>query len=212
MLIIPPSIEAEAMLEEAQALNPGPWAAHSRVVAQAARSIALQHPEIEAETAYVLGLLHDIGRRAGVTGMRHAVDGYNYLLALGYPDAARICLTHSYPTRNAAEGSGGWDGSDEEYRFVQAFLDRSEYSPYDRLIQVCDALSMPGGCCLMEKRLVDVARRYGCNEYTLPKWEAFFEIKAELERVIGSSVYDLLPDVVENTFKPWNKPMSGEYR
>jgi len=47
--------------------------------------------------------------------MRYAVDGYNYMLALGFPGAARICLTHSYPTGNAAEGSGAWDGSDYKY-------------------------------------------------------------------------------------------------
>jgi hypothetical protein len=60
---------------------------------------------------------------------------------------------------------------------------------------------LPDGFCLMEKRLLDVVLRYGFNEYTLPKWKAFFEIKAAFEREIGASIYDLLPGVVETTFK-----------
>jgi hypothetical protein len=196
-----PSIEqAETILEEAGALNPGPWTSHSRKVAQAACLISNQHPGLEAEAAFILGLLHDIGRRQGVTGMRHVLDGYRYLVELGYPDAARICLTHSYPAKNAAEGAGGWDDTEEDYQFVQTFLNGIEYSPYDRLIQLCDSISLPSGFCLMEKRLVDVVMRYGFNDHTLSKWTAFFEIKKEFEAVIGFSIYRLLPDVIETTF------------
>ena len=71
------------MLHEAEALNPGPWVAHALHVAEAASAIAGAHPEMDGETAYILGYLHDIGRRAGVTGMRHVLDGYNYLHSLG---------------------------------------------------------------------------------------------------------------------------------
>ncbi len=132
--------------------------------------------------------------------MVHAVDGYAYLEAIGYSDAARICLTHSYPIPNALAGAAPWDGTAEQLAFVQSFLDSNSYTPYDRLIQLCDSLALPTGFCLMEKRLVDVALRYGFNEHTLNKWRAFFEIKTDLERAIGRSVYDLLPGVVATTF------------
>lgn len=199
-MLIPSRKEAEELLREAEALNPGPWADHSRFVAQAAEAIARSHPEMEAEQAYILGCVHDIGRREGVTSMRHALDGYHYLEGLGYPDAARICMTHSYPIKSAAAGSSAWDGTDEEYQFVQAYLDQTEYSLYDRLIQLCDSLALPSGFCLMEMRLVDVVRRYGFNDLTLPKWDAFFKIKIEFEAAIGKSIYSLLPGAVENTF------------
>lgn len=197
---IPTLQKAEALLREAAKRNPGPWEAHSRKVAAAAGALAAHTPGMEAQPAFILGLLHDIGRREGVTGMRHAIDGYRYLLAQGYQGAARICLTHSYPVKNAAYGSSHWDGTEEEYQFVQSYLDAIEYTLYDRLIQLCDSLALPTGFCLMEKRLVDVVRRYGFNEYTLRKWEAFFEIKAEFERLTGGAVYNLLPGVVENSF------------
>ena len=83
---------------------------------------------------------------------------------------------------------------------MRDYLSETEYTDYDRLIQLCDALALPSGCCLMEKRMVDVALRYGVNEYTVPKWEAVLQIKAGFEDVLGRSIYELLPDVVENTF------------
>ena len=197
---IPSRNESEALLHEAEALNPGPWVAHSLHVAETASAIASCHPQMEAGTAYILGCLHDIGRRAGVTGMRHVLDGYYYLNSLGFQQAARINLTHSYPIKNASAGADIWDGSDEEFRFLQACLDQIDYDHYDRLIQLCDSLALPSGFCLIEKRLVDVVMRYGTNPLTIPKWKAYFAIKDDFEREIGRSVYSLLPGIVENTF------------
>ena len=77
--------------------------------------------------------------------MRHALDGYNYLMSLGYEQAARICLTHPYPIKNAEAAADMWDGSDEEFRFIQAYLEQIEYDRYDRLIQLCDSLALPSG-------------------------------------------------------------------
>jgi len=196
-----PSIsKAHTYLSEAEIRNPGPWVAHSSHTAEAARNLAAAHPDLDPESAYILGLLHDIGRREGIYGMRHVVDGYNFLIAEGYPDAARICLTHSYPLPTVNIGSHRWDGTPEERQFVQAYLDQIEYTPYDRLIQLCDALCLPSGPVLMEKRLLDVTLRLGFNDYTTRKWQAFFDIQAAFEVAIGSSIYHHLPNVVENTF------------
>ena len=66
---------AEAALEAAHAANPGPWADHSRYVALACKQIASRCPHLSEEKAYLYGLLHDIGRHAGVTSERHLIDG-----------------------------------------------------------------------------------------------------------------------------------------
>lgn len=197
---IPSLDEAESLLQEAQSLNSGPWGAHSRYVAQAAQAIAQYLDNVDPQAAYILGCLHDIGRRFGVTGMRHVMDGYRFLLSKGFEDAARISLTHSYPIKTAACGSAQWDGSEEEYEFVQSYLDGIEYTPYDRLIQLCDSLAMSTGFCLLEKRLVDVVLRYGFVPLTVQKWKAYFQIKDDFDRQLGRSVYSLLPGVIENTF------------
>jgi hypothetical protein len=170
------------------------------VVAQAAEKIAARHPALDPSTAYIFGYLHDIGRREGVTDMRHAIDGYVYLSGQGYERAARICLTHSFPIKNVYAGASQWDCSPKELEFVKDYLANIEFTEYDKLIQLCDSLALPTGYCLIEKRLVDVALRYGVNAFTVQKWKAFMEIQKGFEQVIGQSIYSLLPGVVENTF------------
>lgn len=197
---IPTLSQAEAYLQEAGRLNPGPWVDHVRYVAGAARRIASAHPTLDPEEAYILGLLHDIGRRYGPSDMRHTLDGYNFLSEEGFPGAARICLTHSFPVKTPYSGAGKWDCTPQELQFVQSYLDGIVYDRRDELIMLCDCLALPTGFCLIEKRLVDVALRHGFNDYTLEKWRAFFAIQAQIEAETGRSIYDLLPGVVENTF------------
>jgi HD superfamily phosphohydrolase YqeK len=67
---IPSRTAALQMLEEARERNAGDWIQHSLHAAQAAEAIAKHHPTLDAESAYVLGCLHDIGRREGIMGMR----------------------------------------------------------------------------------------------------------------------------------------------
>ena len=197
---IPERAEAERLLNEAEAKNSGGWADHARYVALAARNIAEVHPDLDPETAYILGLLHDIGRREGVTKMRHGLDGYRFLSNLGYEDAARICITHSFVIKDMALHEGRWDCSKEEFDTVKHFLKKTEFDDYDRLLQLCDALAIPSGICLMEKRLVDTTMRGGVNQLTVQKWKAFFGIKSDIESVIGTSIYRVMPGIVETTF------------
>lgn len=197
---LPDPQQAEAVLREGASLNPGNWVRHSQVVAQAARTIAAHHPKLDPARAYVLGLLHDIGRREGPSDMIHILDGYHFMQDLDWEEPARICLTHSYPIKDAASGAGKWDGSQVNLQFVQDFLDRVEYTRYDRLIQLCDAISLPEGVCLMEKRLLDVIVRHGFNRFTLVRIGAFQDIKAQFEEDLGTTIYQLLPEAVVNTF------------
>jgi len=64
-----------------------------------------------------------------------------------------------------------------------------------------DALALPSGFCLLEKRMVDVALRYGTTDYTVSKWKQIFKIKKDFESKIGCSIYSLLPGIVKNTFE-----------
>ena len=199
-LKIPTRTQAEAFMKEAQERNPGPWVGHSWYTAKAAEAIAAHHPGLEAEAAFVVGYLHDIGRREGMTGMRHIIDGYTFLREKGFDDAARICLTHSYPTHQAQAAWAKWDGTRAQLDFVRDYLASIEYDAYDKLIQLCDALALPTGFCLIEKRLIDVALRLGTNRYSVPRWKAYLGLQAEFELAIGMSIYKVLPGVVENTF------------
>ena len=179
---------------------PARGSAHSRYVAEAARNIATHLPPLDAEMAYALGLLHDIGRRAGVTGLRHSLDGYLFLAAEGCEDAGRVCLTHCFQSRDVRESFGAPDCTPEEMTFIDDYLAQVEYNDYDRLIHLCDSLANATGFCLLEKRMLDVGFRYGISGHSLRRWQATFDIKAAFERRMGCSVYSLLPGIVENTF------------
>ena len=190
---------AREELAAAARMNPGPWEQHSLSVAENARRIAAR-AGLDPERAYVFGLMHDIGRRAGVSGIRHIFDGADYMRSLNEPEIARICLTHSFPLPDAGSFIGKYDCTDEQLAFLRAYLQSIRFDPYDLLIQLCDAISLPNGACIMEKRLVDVALRHGLPPFTLDKWRAFMKAKAYFDELCGVSIYELLPGVIENSY------------
>lgn len=193
--------DAEAMLMEGQRTNPGAWADHCRKVGQAAEIIASHCKGMDSQKAKVLGMLHDIGRSAGVLDMRHIVDGYRFALAHDMPDVARISLTHSFAIKDTRTAAGNWDCPDEDIQMVQDYLDSIEYDDYDRLIQLCDYLGDPWGFCILEKRMVDVTLRRGFNEFTLDKWRAAYKLLHYFEEKMGEKLYPLLPGIEEYMLK-----------
>lgn len=198
-MTLPDLRTAETLLFDAETMNPGPWVPHSRNVALAARLIAEQHPDLDPERAYTLGLLHDIGRKGGPNKNRHILDGYDILTSLSCPDAAQIALTHSFPMQRPDELFGAWDGTAAEFDRLADLLLAATYTEEDRLIQLCDMLALPEGCCIMEKRMVDIALRYGSSSQMVEKWRAQFALKAHFDASVGQSIYRLLPGIVETT-------------
>ncbi|MCM1119663.1 MAG: HDOD domain-containing protein [bacterium] len=75
--MLPTVEEARRELDVAAQLNPGPWIEHSINVGIAARNIAQRVPELDENKAYIVGMLHDIGRRVGIVNIpRHVYEGY----------------------------------------------------------------------------------------------------------------------------------------
>lgn len=192
-------LEAQKELEKGGSLCPGPWEQHSKSVAQNAMLIAEQTKIMDKEQAYVMGLMHDIGRRAGSKGIRHIFDGYDYMMSIGQEELAHICLTHSFPNKDANTYIGKYDCTAEQKHFLENFLVNKVYSEYDLLIQLCDAISLPNGACIMEKRLIDVALRHGLPDFTIDKWKAFMMLKKHFDELCVCNIYTLLPNVLENS-------------
>ena len=181
--------EAHRLLAEAEIRNPGPWGDHSRVAAMCAERIA-QSAGMDSEKAYVLGLLHDIGRKFGIKHLAHVWDGYHYMMSLGYPDAARICLTHSFCRPTLDVYIGKFDITDAQQRELQDLLSELEYDDYDRLIQLCDCLAGAGEIVDMEARMLDVKRRYGF--YRQDKWDTNLWLKSYFEAKAGKDIYEIV--------------------
>lgn len=179
------------IIEDAHKVNEGKWREHSYNVAKSAEIIA-KKSKLSSEKAYILGLLHDIGRKFGISHIKHVLDGFNYMESLGYDEVSRICLTHSFPIKEIFSYNGKIDISKDEVEYLKNKINSIEYDDYDRLIQLCDAISMAEGFVILEKRLFDVAIRNGINEFTVEKWKKFIEIKEIFDKKCNMDVYKLL--------------------
>lgn len=188
--MMPTRTEAEKLLRDAETRNPGPWANHSRVAAHCAEKIASACGNMDADKAYAAGLLHDIGRKFGGRHLGHVADGYAYMMSLGYDEAARVCLTHSFNNQKFDEYAGRIDTTDEETRLIKNALGSIQMDDYDRLIQLCDSLAGSEGVMDIEARMADVKRRYGA--YPQAKWDRNLALKRYFERKTGRELYELV--------------------
>ena len=196
---IPSRDDANSLLHWASRQNPGPWVEHCKAVARIAETIASKCG-LDADRAYVSGLLHDIGYygyRDGMGSTCHIYLGYKLMMEQGYADIARICLTHSFPVQDIrAYGGSDMNCSDSEIAEIKRFLADTVYDDYDKLTQLCDCLGTAQGVCLMESRMVGVVRRHGFKDLTIPKWDAFFALKKYFDDRCGMNIYGLFRDEI----------------
>ena len=195
--MLPTREYAQFLLADAERSNPGPWGDHSRTAAHCAEKIARACGDMDADKAYILGLLHDIGRKFGVRHLGHVSDGYSYMMSLGYDEVARVCLTHSFNNHSLSEYIGVFDTTEEELALIQENLAAVRYDVYDKLIQLCDALAGAAGVLDIEKRMEDVKRRYGF--YPQAKWDSNIALKRYFEEKAGDSIYVITE---KETYKP----------
>ncbi len=182
--------KAEELLAEAAKCNPGPWENHSRNVAQCAGKIAGACQGMDADKAYVAGLLHDIGRKFGVKHLGHVYDGWKYMMELNYDEAARICLSHSFNEGDLNGYIGNFDITEEQTEEIRQALSGMVFDDYDKLIQLCDSLASAEGVVDMEERMSDVKRRYG--SYPQSKWDKNMELKAYFEQKADGNIYEIV--------------------
>lgn len=195
--MMPTREEAMELVRDGLSCNPGPWGKHCLTVAHCAEKIASACGDMDAEKAYILGLLHDIGRKFGVRHLGHVSDGYTYMKSLGYDEVAKICLTHSFNNHTIDEYIGKFDVSDEELTLIKMELDKTVYDEYDWLIQLCDSLAGVEGVLDIEKRMSDVRKRYGA--YPQDKWDSNIRLMHYFEEKMNRDIYLVCE---KNTFVP----------
>lgn len=181
---------AEKLFIEAANMNPGVWVPHSYNVAYLAETIA-ERAGMNCDNAYVFGLLHDIGRRNGAMQARHAIEGYRFLAQMGNEAEARICLTHTFQYQNVDGIYDTWDCNEEEKSFVSEYLNSIVYDDYDKLIQLCDALSLTDDYCYAEKKMVNSVLKFGFKDTTLDKWKAILDLKSYFDKKTNGDIYQL---------------------
>ena len=185
--MLPTREEVIALVRDGLACNPGPWGRHCLTAAHCAEKIASACGDMDSEKAYILGLLHDIGRKFGTRHLGHVSDGYTYMKSLGYDEVAKICLTHSFNNHTVDEYIGKFDVSQEELTLIKNKLVETVYDEYDLLIQLCDSLAGADGVLDIEERMNDVKRRYG--SYPQDKWDSNIELMHYFEKRMNQNIY-----------------------
>lgn len=166
------------------------WKAHSFGAAKVAATIA-EKADMDADLAYAMGLLHDIGRYDLDARMDHIILGYRKLMEENLPEIARICLTHSFHPKETVMALRL--SNEKDTKFVQDFVSRAEYNDYDRLIQMADYMAGAHGVTIIERRFCSVLYRHGMPD---PRGELIelYEIKKEFDKKCNADVYTLFKD------------------
>ena len=118
------------------------------------------------------------------------------MMSLGYDEAARICLTHSFNRHIIDDYIGKFDTTEEELKIIRDALDKVHMDEYDRLIQLCDSIAGAEGVMDIEERMGDVKRRYGA--YPQEKWDCNLKLKEHFEEKMGKDIYSVTADSITN--------------
>ena len=106
-------------------------------------------------------------------------------------DAPVFVMTGNLSTRQAEESLIPW------FKKELPILRETVPDDYDRLIQLCDAISGAEGVMDIVDRMSDVKRRYG--SYDPDKWDANLALKAYFEDRMGKDLYEA---VEKDRFSP----------
>lgn len=180
--------------------KPGTWYFyHNHIygVALLAQKMAESLDGLDAERAYVIGLLHDVGKFDEQREQRfHGLCGYN-LLKEKDEQAARIALTHTFfenmrPPHFEIERL--FLGKQQDYDWVAEYLSKHPVDEYDRLIQLCDCLANCNGLVTQQERMEEFALRHGkpLPEYIVERTK---KLKAYFDAKLGRDVYSLFTEI-----------------
>lgn len=166
---------------------------HTLGVAQSAKKIAEYIPNLNQEKAYILGILHDYGKRISEKeeNIFHGKEGYEQMQKLGYADVAKICLTHTFFDKD-------FNYEDFSYPFewmhwAKTKLQNIEYNDYDRLICLCDKFFEGLKMVSIEKRAEGIARRYNTSKNQIQTFKnKSLELKNYFDKKIGKDIYLIL--------------------
>ena len=171
---------------------------HIHNVAKITEAIAKNTDGIlNPDTAYVLGLIHDIGRIKDetVTGIPHCVEGYRYLNEVGFQGVAPISITHCFRNKNF-QTSDYPTYCPKLLGKVKEYLDTIEYNDYDRIVQIADMFSRGKEILSIRERLDKNKAFY--HTQNLSYENSVFELRDSLNKKFNIDI----EKIVDNIFKP----------
>jgi len=164
------------------------WPAHSEKVAEVALLLALAarscELEVDVEFVEAAALVHDVGRSITQHPSLHGIEGFRILIGKGYPEVARVCLTHVLKGRTLREAVE--EGQLPQSATVGIFEEAlAPMSIEDQIVATADAM-------VMDVRVVSLDVRYAASrsKHADVGWMSgnerrAREMAANLERLLG---------------------------
>lgn len=171
------------------------WIEHGKCVGQTGAIIA-EALGLDATYVYILGAIHDIGKRNTRDVQRHDILGYRFLKSLGIDDKyAAVCLTHSYLNNDVNCVAGGMLPRDD---FRTEYIKNHHYSEEELIINLCDLMCKDHRMTL-EARMIDLLSRKGFHDNSAYHLKEALKLKDYFDRKIPCGVYHLFPDLTALT-------------
>ena len=173
--------------------NEEKYHSHTTSIAKAAKIIANHTDGMNPEKAYILGLLHDYGKKKKEkeNNNHHGIAGFDEMIKLGYTDVARICLTHSFTS--IPLNHKHYNYPEEWLKLADEKLFNIQIDDYDRLIQFCDMLFDGQGAATHKNRINAIQERYNLNELQVEELTRNAkELKSYFDEKCGCDVYSLI--------------------
>ena len=170
---------------------------HTKGIAESCEKIAKLMPDMNSEKAYVLGLLHDYGKKypEKETGVFHGRRGYDEMMSMGYPDVAEICLTHTFYAPNFSFDSFPSYTLDDLV-WAKNKMANITFNDYDLLVQLCDMFFEGLNKVRIEDRFQGIIKRYNLQFTDIENsYNHALENKKYFESKIHTDIYNLL-DIV----------------
>ena len=168
---------------------------HYLRVAQNARILALKIPHLNPDKAYIMGLMHDYGQidETKDKHLFHGLIGYQKLLKLGYDEAARACLVHSFFEWEDITPERYHSYDKDSIICCSNILKERPFDDYDRLVHLADLMATGSKLTTIEMRFEYLAATYRINEIIIKdKYELACRLKHYFDELIGEDVYNIL--------------------
>lgn len=168
---------------------------HYLRVAKNAEAIAKTLDHLDSEKAYIIGLLHDYGKvdEFRDKNMFHGLSGYKRLMAMGYDEAARAALVHSFFEKEKITPERYVSYSRKDILECAKLLEKTPFDDYDRLIHLADLLAMSTHAVTVEARFEYLAVTYDIDDELLrDKYVLACDLKKYFDDLCGCDVYDIL--------------------
>ena len=168
---------------------------HYLRVAQNAQGIAKELPHLNADKAYIMGLVHDYGQADERKDKKyfHGLIGYKKLLAMGYDEAARACLVHSFFEWEEITPERYHSYDKDAILECAELLSQRLFDDYDRLVHLADLMAVGHHLVTIEMRFEYLAATYRINEQMIKdKFLMACRLKKYFDDLCGRDVYDIL--------------------